>query len=102
MPSDRAAIRLKIEPLDLDLAEKHVRIFSALKRFRDLCDDDCAIDFTVAEPLEACGLVISRKVTKADLAEPFAAERGIEKGGFLWELTAAGRRLCDAMEASRD
>ena len=40
--------------------------------------------------MERAGFITLRKVTKADLQESFAAERGIEKGGFIWVLTNKG------------
>lgn len=46
---------------------------------------------TFIERMEGRGYIRLRKVTKADLSESFAAERGIEKGGNLWELTKKGR-----------
>lgn len=52
-----------------------------------------------AERMDAAGLIGLRSVTKRDLEEdPFAAERGIEKGGLLWDLTAAGRRALAGKE----
>jgi hypothetical protein len=42
------------------------------------------------EQAEKLGLIHFRKVTKSDLQESFAAERGIEKGGSVWELTPIG------------
>lgn len=59
-------------------------------RFCD-CDSFDGRD-TFTERMEALGYVRLRKVRKADvLDEPFAAERGIELGGYLWELTPKGR-----------
>lgn len=46
---------------------------------------------TFAERMEACGFIRLRMVRKSDLEESFAAERGIEAGGYLWELSKAGR-----------
>lgn len=40
---------------------------------------------------EAAGLIRLRAVTKDDLDDAFAAEKGIEPGGSVWELTPAGR-----------
>ncbi|ABS68852.1 hypothetical protein Xaut_3624 [Xanthobacter versatilis] len=55
------------------------------------CDADpvpCEFD----EDMEAAGLITIREVTKYDLDDDcFAAERGIELGGWLWELTESGR-----------
>lgn len=50
---------------------------------------------TFAERMEAAGFAHLRPVTKADLEESFAAERGIEKGGNLWELTKKGYAAID-------
>lgn len=46
---------------------------------------------TFAERMEAAGFARIRRVKNSDLSEPFAAERGIERGGWLWELTDSGR-----------
>ncbi len=46
--------------------------------------------------LEEFGLISLRKVRKADLDVSFAAERGIELGGHLWELTEKGHSVLDA------
>lgn len=42
------------------------------------------------ERLEEFDLIHTRKVRRADLDVSFAAERGIEMGGYLWELTPKG------------
>lgn len=47
---------------------------------------------TFPERMEDAGLIRCVPVSRAALAESFAAERGIEKGGMMWELTAKGRR----------
>ena len=64
------------------------------KHWHDFCDCDpfpTREDFP--ERMEAAGLIRLRPVTRRDVAEdPFAAERGIELGGSLWELTAKGRK----------
>lgn len=59
------------------------------KHWGDFCDaDPVPPDFI--DLMAAAGYIELRSVTAADLAEPFAAERGIEKGGMLWELTEQG------------
>ena len=56
------------------------------------CDADATPeDFT--DRMEKAGFIRFRSVTADDLEDPFAAERGIEKNGFIWVLTAAGRRV---------
>lgn len=42
------------------------------------------------ECLEASGLVEFRRVTRDDLEQSGAEDRGIVKGGMCWSLTAAG------------
>lgn len=55
------------------------------------CDADPVPDDFV-ELMDHAGLIQTRKVQKSDIdADDFAAERGIEMGGWLWELTPAGR-----------
>lgn len=46
--------------------------------------------------LDEFGLISLRKVRKSDLDVSFAAERGIELGGYLWELTEKGHFVLDA------
>ena len=63
--------------------------------WRSRCDGDpvpCGFD----EEMEASGLITWRSVTKRDIEDDtFAAERGIEMGGAIWVLTAAGRRALE-------
>lgn len=46
---------------------------------------------TFAERMEAAGYIHLRPVKRSDLDAAFAADRGIERGGNLWELTKKGR-----------
>ncbi len=48
------------------------------------------------ERLEEFDLIHFRKVRKVDLDISFAAERGIEMGGYLWELSSKGRSVLEA------
>lgn len=50
---------------------------------------------TFIERMERAGYARLRSVRKADLEQSFAAERGIEPGGNIWELTAKGRKAID-------
>lgn len=73
------------------------------KNWGAFCDADPfpgAQDF--AERMESFGLVRLRKVTSSDLQESFAAERGTEKGGRLWELTKKGHAVLDRQRATPD
>lgn len=73
---------------DLDDLRKHWHAF---------CDADPfeGAD-TFIERMDARGYVHLRRVTKADINnDSFAAERGIELGGNLWELTAKGRKAIE-------
>lgn len=57
------------------------------------CDADAfagSADFP--ERMEASGLIELVEVDDDALDDPFAAERGIERGGLMWQLTDAGRR----------
>lgn len=59
------------------------------------CDADATPEGFI-ERMEAAGFAALRPVRKSDLEESFASERGIERGGMLWELTAKGRAIIDA------
>lgn len=76
-----------------------LRLAGAMRRYMDLAYEGYTIGYEETEALEAAGLVVWRKVKRSDLEEPFAADRGIEKGGVLCELTAKGRAFYDAMQA---
>lgn len=69
---------------DLSTAQK-------LRSFWDaFCDaDPCPPEFP--DEMESAGFISLVPVTADDLEAPFAAERGIEPGGMLWQLTEAGR-----------
>lgn len=47
---------------------------------------------TFAERMEKAGYAELVSVTAEALSDPFAAERGIEPGGMMWQLTEEGRR----------
>src|ERR1700754_1467408 len=56
------------------------------------CDPFDGAD-TFHERMEAAGFIRMRPVTKRDLEEEsFPEERGINWGGWLWELTRKGHR----------
>lgn len=48
------------------------------------------------EAMEKAGLVEFRRVTRDDLEQSGAEDRGIEKGGMCWSLTAAGEAIYSA------
>ena len=78
---------------DTKTREKLSELGAMLRRhWHSFCDADplpmSQDEFT--DPLEEAGLIEFVAVTKAALQEPFAAERGIEKGGMMWQLTKAG------------
>lgn len=61
-----------------------------------VCDADPTPDLDeddFIERMEAAGFIHLRPVTRRDLDEPFASERGIYPGGNLWELTASGQKV---------
>lgn len=84
-------------PTTMKLTEAEWRDVDDLrKHWRAFCDADPfegADTFT--DRMEARGYIRMRKVRKADLQESFAAERGIEPGGYIWELTAKGHKVLD-------
>jgi hypothetical protein len=70
------------------------------KHWHDFCDaDPFEGGDTFAERMEARGFIRLRPVKKADLEQAFAAERGIEPGGMLWELTKIGELLMETATA---
>lgn len=57
------------------------------------CDGDRAdIPLSFEDDMEAAGLIELVPVTPDALEDAFAAERGIEAGGMMWQLTEAGAR----------
>lgn len=96
MTDDVKTLR-EADPVDVAAWENRIVALNALRRFGDLCDDDCAIDWEVAEECIAADFVLERKVTKYDLAEPFAEDRGIHKGGIIFELTPLGHAVLAAL-----
>lgn len=68
--------------------------------WHDFCDAD-PVPPEFAEDMEAAGYTRLRSVTKQDLQESFAAERGIYPGGSVWELTKAGHTALAADEVGR-
>ena len=78
------------------LTEKQWQAISDLREhWHAYCDADYR-DLDFIDRMEAAGFVRLRSVRKADLEESFAAERGIELGGMIYELTAKGRRELSA------
>jgi sulfur relay (sulfurtransferase) DsrC/TusE family protein len=55
---------------------------------------------TFADKMEAEGLIELVDVDDDALDDAFAAERGIEKGGMMWRLTAYGRAVYDKYKAT--
>jgi len=56
---------------------------------------------TFIERMEAEGLIELVSVTADALADPFAAERGIERGSYMWQLTNAGRAALEGPEGDK-
>lgn len=76
---------------------------SAAVRLRKHWVDFTQCDFYeegFAEAMEAAGLVEWRSVEPEDLEQAFADELGIEPGGTVWVLTAAGQAALSASAAS--
>lgn len=69
---------------DLSLAQK-LRVF-----WGEFCDAD-PVPVEFLDEMEVAGFVECVPVTAEALDDVFAAERGIELGGMMWVLTAAGR-----------
>lgn len=62
------------------------------KHWNDYCDSDpFEGSDTFIERMEQQGYAELVPVTEEALNESFAAERGIEPGGVMWQLTDAGR-----------
>jgi len=51
---------------------------------------------TFDERMEAAGFIELVAVSDEALQDSFAYERGIRKGGMMWQLTAAGKAILDA------
>ncbi|MGE0290639.1 MAG: hypothetical protein AB7I42_25160 [Bradyrhizobium sp.] len=93
--------RMKRESAEATIATLNARLEEAVKadakrqlteHWHSFCDADPFPDSdTFAERMEAAGLIELVPVTTEALEEAFAAERGIEPGGSMWSLTAAGR-----------
>lgn len=76
---------------DLDNLRKHWSMW---------CDRDAFEGSdTFIDDMEAAGYAHTRPVTRADLAKPFAFDRGIEKGSVLWELTKKGRTALNSLSS---
>lgn len=61
------------------------------RHWNDFCDADPFPESdTFADRMEEAGFIEFVPVTTDALASPFAAERGVELGGMMWVLTAAG------------
>lgn len=74
------------------LTEQQWRDLDGLRKYwHAFCDADPVPDGFI-ERMEAAGYARLRNVTRADLREPFASDRGIEIGGGIWELTARGHK----------
>lgn len=54
---------------------------------------------TFAERMETAGYIHLVPVTAEALEDPFAADRGIEPGGMMWELTEEGRKAMERHDA---
>lgn len=57
---------------------------------------DCPEDFM--DQMKAAGLAFCRPVDQDDLDHAFAFELGIEPGGYVWDLTPAGRQALQGGE----
>lgn len=74
-------------------AKKLVLVLELRAHWNAFCDADPIPDHDgFLDRMERGGFITQRKVTKADLQQPFAAELGIEKGGSVWVLTNKGRQ----------
>ncbi|MDE2447301.1 MAG: hypothetical protein KGO94_14085 [Alphaproteobacteria bacterium] len=61
------------------------------RRWNSFCNADNFVGReTFTDRMEKAGLIELVPVDDDALEESFAAERGIEKGGMMWKLTAAG------------
>lgn len=81
---------------ELRLTESEWRAREELRQhWSPFCDAD-PVPEGFADRMEGAGLIETRKVTRADLEDEFAAERGIEKGGYVWCLTRLGHEVLDS------
>jgi hypothetical protein len=73
------------------------------KHWNAFCDADhadCPIDFL--DRAEGAGLIELVPVDDDALDEAFAWERGIERGGSMFQLTAAGHSLYAAQPPTKE
>lgn len=62
------------------------------KHWNAFCDADFVPEDFI-ERMEEAGFAQLRPVTRDDLRSSYAEDRGILKGGMLWDLTPKGRGI---------
>ena len=73
------------------LTESEWRTRESLRQHWDaFCEAD-PVPEDFIDRMEDAGFAKLRKVTRDDLQDSFAGERGIYRGGYVWILTDAGR-----------
>lgn len=66
------------------------------RHWNDFCDaDPFPGSETFADRAEEAGFIELVPVTREALESSFATDRGIDPGGMMWVLTAAGRAVID-------
>lgn len=80
------------------LTEREWRLREELRQhWTAFCDaDPVPADFI--ERMEEAGFAVLRPVTRDDLQSAFAEDRGIYKGGTVWDLTPKGRSILVPVE----
>ncbi len=75
------------------VTEREWRLREELRQYwTAFCDAD-PVPGDFIDKMEAAGFVEIRPVTRDDLQSDFAEERGIYKGGTVWDLTPKGRAI---------
>lgn len=98
-PHIRAAMTDAAAFLRSQDAEKQEAEAERLRAHWDaFCDADPVPDGFIEE-MEAAGFTVFRPVAREDLQSAFAADRGIYKGGMVYDLTPKGRNILVPPEA---
>ena len=78
---------------DLRLTESEWRLRDELRKYWSaFCDADI-VPGDFIDRMEEAGFAQLRPVTRDDLMSSYAEDRGILKGGMVWDLTPKGRAI---------
>ncbi len=87
---------------ELRLTESEWRLREEFRQhWSAFCDAD-PVPEEFADRMDDAGFIQLRKVTRYDLEDSFAQERGIEKGGYVWDLTRLGKEILDQASSAKE